>query len=775
MISKASILLILALMALVMPASAIEVIASDELKTGGASGYTYSTSYTKLGELTLNSDLNGSMRIKAILRTSTAGSGIYDLRVNGVSTGLWNPSHIGNYDATYEFNWSFGSLQAGDKIQLYGRTLIPDENVYLNGLYLYWTDLSALANDKSGNLSGGSYDNPMTSFAVEEFREPSWDDITGRHVLKLCKPVPTNNWDRNTIPGMTECSDTYTFNLSKYDLDNYPSGGNSSRISPSEMVILYVKFDDYYNYGNVYIKFYNLDTDKLLYSSMGTMPRCGGNCNWAYWWWQSYAFIGRFSHEIATPGNYQAVVESPMGSAGFNFTVISGQPVPTPAPSLGTTDLYINKTSYNATEYGTITYNSQSTSSMYTFAIEISRDGQVVDRFNGLQRTGSMTYQYKQAGSYNIKWIKTVYGIGIDIVIRELTLTVKTIPVAIPDDKYSVTASLNYDTWEFTACAGNEASILRIQSLDGSVVYDYIDVSPGYCIARSVSNDMLKSGYIGMWQAGLYDGEILKAYKNFEVKTITPITYTGKLTTEVSYIGSDLDYVGCQDVFPDNNTDSLFKLTVSSQNVINLTSVSMQLIDNAGNPSNNIVYSSLDNDYCAMGVYRSDDTLINGANIARTFDSPIHGINEYHIRTTLDRILKNNDRFLVTSKFDTGNVSYAYVNISKLGSDPALPTPSTPTGSNPIADSANGFWDILDGFIVSLGDGARILISFFIIGGFAWMGRGNKHQNDMSIPLAIIGFIAVSAIGLLPFIWAVLGVLLIAMALYFGGQRNASK
>lgn len=507
MVNKYAILLILAFV-LVMPASAtIYTTASETLQASSSGGYTYSSSYTKLAEITLNTDINGSMRLKAILKTSSGAQGLYDLRVNYVSVGLWNPIHYGN-DLTYQYNYSFGSLQAGDKIQIYGRNSDGESNVYVNGFYLSWSDLSSLYNDKGGNVTGGSgiYGGGTTSAmfnTMDVSRSSSWDNIAVNHNIKLCKIYPNNAWQSSVVPAYYGCDETSSFNLSNYPLDDLPSGGTSGRISPSEMMILYVKFNDYPNYGDVFIKFYNKDTNKLLYSSQGYAPRCGGSCSWSYWFYGQYAFIGHFSWEINQTGAYSAEVNSPWGNAGYNFSVIQGPtPTPAPTPAPGSTDLTTNKASYVQGETGLISYSSQSSELIYSFMIEVLRDGEVIDTYLDLNHAGNMNYQFVYPGIYTIKFSKSLITGILDLTIREVTVNVpkQNSMILIPKAEYTTDETISIHGLKYPVKDEKEYFYLVIsnaQSLDSTSTIR-IDAPYPYSFGRDYNLG------VGSYTASLY-------------------------------------------------------------------------------------------------------------------------------------------------------------------------------------------------------------------------------------------------------------------------------
>lgn len=154
------------------------------------------------------------------------------------------------------------------------------------------------------------------------------DGINPSHELVFCRPVPTEV--KASPPDMNNCN-VFTLDFKDFPANNLPSGGASTRISPSEMAIVYLKLNNFRGSGSVSMSWYNEDTGKKLYSYQYLVPAYD-NKGWTWWYVWTYSFIGRFDWEIATPGEYYVYIDTTWGSSRFDFTVVDTTPKPTPTP-----------------------------------------------------------------------------------------------------------------------------------------------------------------------------------------------------------------------------------------------------------------------------------------------------------------------------------------------------------------------------------------------------------------------------------------------------------
>lgn len=149
----------------------------------------------------------------------------------------------------------------------------------------------------------------------------SSDKISVTHEIKLCTPVPTDSWDKNVLPELKDCG-VYEKYLEDFPANDLPSGGTSNRISPSEMFLLYTRFDNYpYVEDVVKHKWVRKRDEKTLYELSFNVFK--PDPTWTWWYMWSYSFVGHFDHEISEPGDYYVEVITPWGNATVDFTVKS--------------------------------------------------------------------------------------------------------------------------------------------------------------------------------------------------------------------------------------------------------------------------------------------------------------------------------------------------------------------------------------------------------------------------------------------------------------------
>ncbi|MBZ5529613.1 MAG: hypothetical protein LAN71_17160 [Acidobacteriia bacterium] len=171
----------------------------------------------------------------------------------------------------------------------------------------------------------------------------TYDNIGLKNDVKLCQPTPTDNTNEGVRWDWCNSDFTYSLHLGDpnsaqyFPLNDLPSGGNSGRISKSEMTIAVVNLldndpvDGYVQYS-WYKKGGNADgtdklivqTDKLIVSACGGYPHIGreGECG-AYGSIEEYSYIGHFTGEIEGGGYYYVIIDTSWGKARIDFEVVS--------------------------------------------------------------------------------------------------------------------------------------------------------------------------------------------------------------------------------------------------------------------------------------------------------------------------------------------------------------------------------------------------------------------------------------------------------------------
>lgn len=174
---------------------------------------------------------------------------------------------------------------------------------------------------------------------------PDYDSITPTHSSLFCRITPTDNWIRTSVPVVYGCDKTNIIDIANVPANDLPSGGASHRIAPSELGIIIVKLNNYQGSGTIKYKLENIDLNKVLVKPDDfsfSIPACGGNCAWSYWWYQSYFFFGRYDWEVKELGNYRISAITSWGNVSYDFKVInsSSSYVPTPTPTPNSTIKY---------------------------------------------------------------------------------------------------------------------------------------------------------------------------------------------------------------------------------------------------------------------------------------------------------------------------------------------------------------------------------------------------------------------------------------------------
>lgn len=147
----------------------------------------------------------------------------------------------------------------------------------------------------------------------------STDNISVPHTFKFCTPIPTDNWNRNVEPGTKDCG-IFEKYLSNFPANDTPSGGSSTRISPSEMAYLYMRFDNYPYKADVVKQQWVRDSDNTVVFEY-SYPVYAPDPSWSWYYMWLYSFIGHFDWEINAPGNYHCNIITPWGTARIDFKV----------------------------------------------------------------------------------------------------------------------------------------------------------------------------------------------------------------------------------------------------------------------------------------------------------------------------------------------------------------------------------------------------------------------------------------------------------------------
>lgn len=162
---------------------------------------------------------------------------------------------------------------------------------------------------------------------VPTYRIYSYDNIKVNHTIILCNPVSD---DEHVITGLTEknCGNPNLV-LNNYPLGVMPSGGNSGKISASEMIMIKVRTNGHislvpWETQPVKMNWYDANgvNSRLMYSTVGSADSFNNEVR---------SYIGHFSWEINKSGKYYVDVdEGDLGSARVVFDVIdNGQPIAT--------------------------------------------------------------------------------------------------------------------------------------------------------------------------------------------------------------------------------------------------------------------------------------------------------------------------------------------------------------------------------------------------------------------------------------------------------------
>lgn len=157
----------------------------------------------------------------------------------------------------------------------------------------------------------------------------SYDNIRVDHNIVLCNVASDD--ERAITGGSLEknCGNP-DLNIDHYPLDLYPSGGNSGKVSASEMVLVNVITSGSmslvpWRTQPVNMSWYDGSDNRLMFNLVSHANNINN---------KAYSFIGHFSHEINKPGKYYVDVDVVgFGSSRVVFNVTgNGQVITIPIP-----------------------------------------------------------------------------------------------------------------------------------------------------------------------------------------------------------------------------------------------------------------------------------------------------------------------------------------------------------------------------------------------------------------------------------------------------------
>ncbi len=166
----------------------------------------------------------------------------------------------------------------------------------------------------------------------------AFDNITATHSIKFGTPQPTDNWVSDAEPTF-KTTGQYTFDLAKFPAGDLPSGGLSKRISPSEMVMCYIRADNYDpKDDSIIFRWYkNAKSGDSKLIAETTTPDYKEDPSWTWYYSWDYSFVGHFDWEINEPGSYSCHIITKWGDAWIDFNVID-----TSAPSQATAKISLH-------------------------------------------------------------------------------------------------------------------------------------------------------------------------------------------------------------------------------------------------------------------------------------------------------------------------------------------------------------------------------------------------------------------------------------------------
>lgn len=151
----------------------------------------------------------------------------------------------------------------------------------------------------------------------------AFDNIRVSHELTLCKPVPTDHFERDTGPAGTDCG-VFVRDLKAFPYNIEPSGGTSQKVSQSEMFLVKIKLNNYPGSGRIRILWARLPENTTMYDFSIDVP-AKADPDWTWWWFAAYSFLGNFANEVNHLGDYYVIISTTWGDARFDFKAIDSR------------------------------------------------------------------------------------------------------------------------------------------------------------------------------------------------------------------------------------------------------------------------------------------------------------------------------------------------------------------------------------------------------------------------------------------------------------------
>lgn len=147
----------------------------------------------------------------------------------------------------------------------------------------------------------------------------TYDNFGIGHDVKLCRPVPTNSWNHDVVPGMTDCG-IFERDIKDFQYNDEPSGGSSNRISPGEMFLAYIRIENYPGSGWIKFTWGRLPENTTMFQITVPVP-AKKDSSWTHWYWEAYGFIGHFPNELDHAGDFFVNISSSWGTVRYDFHV----------------------------------------------------------------------------------------------------------------------------------------------------------------------------------------------------------------------------------------------------------------------------------------------------------------------------------------------------------------------------------------------------------------------------------------------------------------------
>lgn len=652
---------------------------------------------------------------------------------NGYAYGTIRTTNSPNTQ-TYSQDFSSININISDKIQIYAyNTGSATEILNFKINFDVIPDANTSVNSSFGNNSGGSNDPIFPVTYISSDYQPVFDGITqglgtdgitASHLLRLCRITPTDNWVRSQTPGTYDCDKTAVIDLKGVPKDNIPSGGNTNRISPSEMLITVLKLNNYAGSGTITYKWTNKDTNQYMYSLPVSVPACAGNCGWQYWYYESYSFIGHFSWEIHAPGNYSVDILTSWGNAKYDFQVIDT----TPASTFN----YTFDSNPAGASISILSNSGQSYSGTAPYSF-------TADLRNGFTATFSKTGYVDKVLTY------TTFPLT--------TLTATLTPVS--SGIWSVDETTGATDINLKACAGSVQGWFYLTSPKYEKKYSTY-INPNQCMAFSIPISDMQVWGTGAWIAAIFDASNplqSKAFKAFEVLPVS------QALPELNYTTKSLEIL-YQPYYINSNVVAHYQIAVDYNQQgslsVNNYEYKVSMVDSNGTE---ILYTYPAIPALVNNIMVMNNTVTFGNYTPYWEKSGGYSIKIYEIRKSDNRnSLIASKMFLISSQTGCNTDPLAKCNQPGAGQ----PGTNQPAPSGGFTLNLGGLFGIFSGvdpftgFIISL---VLMLVSFIFV--------GVKHNNQLAGGLASGGMMLVTVfVGLFPWTYFLITMLVIAIIGY---------